>query len=64
MGKCSFLGNIIDIIMGMFGGLLLKLVLMVLVGGLLDAPSRQDCRWYAVPEVLMTALQQSTILGP
>ena len=44
MGKCSFLGNIIDIIMGMFGGLLLKLVLMVLVGGLLDAPSRQDCR--------------------
>ena len=43
MGKCSFLGNIINI-MGMFGGLLLKLVLMVLAGGLLDAPSRQDCR--------------------
>ena len=41
MGKCSFLGNII-IIMGMFGGLMLKLVLMVFIGGLLDAPSRQD----------------------
>ena len=34
MGKCPFLGNIIDIIMGMFGGLLLKLVLMIVIDGL------------------------------
>ena len=33
MGKCPFLGNIINI-MGMFGGLLLKLVLMIVIDGL------------------------------
>ena len=45
-------------------GLLLELLLMVVIDGLSDAPSLQDCKWYAVPEVLMTALRRSTILGP
>ena len=45
-------------------GLLLELFLVVVIDGLLDAPSRQDCKWYAVPEVLMTAWKRSTILGP
>ena len=45
-------------------GLLMELLLMVVIDGLSDAPSRQDCKWYAVSEVLMTALKRSTILGP
>ncbi len=45
-------------------GLLMELLLMVVIDGLSDTPSWQDCKWYAVPDVFMTSLQWSTILGP